>query len=188
VKSHNYGRDFVTLQKLLPLNLRYVGVIGPRKRPDQIINELLDIGVTINAGFFAPAGLDIGAETSEEIALLIVAEILRVFEKSSGESLREREISIHPQQNRDPTLEARDVKTGNLLWDYQTEKSKENKGWTLTSDRRANEPRSFYSNWYENWVVAVNREFGIGLIFSSPLIANGTVYFGSSDGFLYALE
>lgn len=65
----------------------------------------LDIGVTINAGFFAPAGLDIGAETSEEIALLIVAEIQRVFEKSSGESLREREMSIHPQQNRDPTLE-----------------------------------------------------------------------------------
>ena len=30
VKSHNYGRDFVALQKLLPLNLRYIGLIGPR--------------------------------------------------------------------------------------------------------------------------------------------------------------
>ena len=36
VKSHNYGRDFATLQQLLPLNLRYVGLIGPRKRRNQI--------------------------------------------------------------------------------------------------------------------------------------------------------
>jgi len=69
VKSHNYGRDFVALQKLLPLNLRYVGLIGPRKRRDQLLGDLLDIGVAINAGFFAPAGLDLGAETPAEIAL-----------------------------------------------------------------------------------------------------------------------
>jgi len=95
VKSHNYGRDFVALQKLLPLNLRYVGLIGPRKRRDQLLGDLLDIGVAINAGFFAPAGLDLGAETPAEIALAIVCEIQRVFAGGSGESLRERKISIH---------------------------------------------------------------------------------------------
>jgi xanthine dehydrogenase accessory factor len=95
VKSHNYGRDFAALQKLLPLNLRYVGLIGPRKRRDQLLNDLLDVGVTINAGFFSPAGLDLGAETPEEIALAIVSEIQRVFAHGSGESLRERKISIH---------------------------------------------------------------------------------------------
>jgi len=51
VKSHNYGRDFVTLQKLLPLELRYVGLIGPRKRRDQIMSELLEVGITVNAVF-----------------------------------------------------------------------------------------------------------------------------------------
>jgi xanthine dehydrogenase accessory factor len=95
VKSHNYGRDFAALQKLLPLNLRYVGLIGPRKRRDQLMNDLLDLGVTINAGFFSPAGLDLRAETPEEIALAIVSEIQRVFAKSSGHSLRERKMSIH---------------------------------------------------------------------------------------------
>jgi xanthine dehydrogenase accessory factor len=95
VKSHNYGRDFVALQKLLPLNLRYVGLIGPRKRRDQLMNDLLNLGVTINAGFFAPAGLDLGAETSEEIALAIVSEIQRVFWTGSGESLRDRRTPIH---------------------------------------------------------------------------------------------
>lgn len=95
VKSHNYGRDFVALQKLLPLNLRYVGLVGPRQRRDQLLNALLDIGVTINPGFFAPAGLDLRAETPEEIALAIVAEIQRGFVGGSGASLRERRNPIH---------------------------------------------------------------------------------------------
>src|SRR5438094_5356065 len=95
VKSHNYGRDFAALEKLLPMDLRYVGLIGPRKRRDQLMNGLLDLGVTVNAGFFAPAGIDLGAETPEEIALSIVAEIQRVFATGSGESLRERKISLH---------------------------------------------------------------------------------------------
>ena len=77
------------------MNLPYVGLIGPRKRRDQLMNDLLDLGVTINAGFFSPAGLDLRAETPEEIALAIVSEIQRVFAKGSGQSLRERKISIH---------------------------------------------------------------------------------------------
>jgi xanthine dehydrogenase accessory factor len=95
VKSHNYGRDFVALTKLLPLGLRYVGLIGPRKRRDQLTNELLELAVTINAGFFAPAGIDLNAETPQEIAFSIIAEIQRVFGKGTGESLRERKMPIH---------------------------------------------------------------------------------------------
>ena len=95
VKSHNYGCDFAALQRLLPLNLPYVGLIGPRKRRDQLMNDLLEREIVVNAGFFAPAGLDLGAETPEEIALAIVSEIQRVFAGASGESLRERKVSIH---------------------------------------------------------------------------------------------
>ena len=95
VKSHNYGRDFAVLRTLLPLDLHYVGLVGPRKRRNQLLSDLLDLGLTINAGFFAPAGLDLGAETSEEIALAIVSEIQRVFAATSGESLRDRKIPIH---------------------------------------------------------------------------------------------
>jgi xanthine/CO dehydrogenase XdhC/CoxF family maturation factor len=100
VKSHNYGRDFVALTKLLPLGLRYVGLIGPRKRRDQLTNELLELGVMMNAGFFAPAGLDLAAETPQEIALSIVSEIQRVFGKGTGESLRERKVAIHSSSSR----------------------------------------------------------------------------------------
>jgi eukaryotic-like serine/threonine-protein kinase len=86
------------------------------------------------------------------------------------------------------TLEARDAKTGDLLWDFQVDKSKQNKGWVLTADRKFNVPRLFHSNWREAPLVANDRQIRIGGIFSSPLVVNGVVYFGSADGFLYALE
>ena len=86
------------------------------------------------------------------------------------------------------TLEARDLKTGDLLWDYQTDASKQNKGWVLAADRKFNMPLLHYSDWREAPLVASDREFSVGSIFSSPLVANGVVYFGSTDGFLYAVE
>jgi xanthine dehydrogenase accessory factor len=95
VKSHNYGRDFAALQHLLQLNLRYVGLLGPRKRRDQLVNALLDAGVSIDSELFAPAGFDLGAETPEEIALAIVSEINSVFAEASGEPLRDRRAPIH---------------------------------------------------------------------------------------------
>ncbi len=86
------------------------------------------------------------------------------------------------------TLQARDLKTGEVLWNFETETSKQNAGWVLTKDRRFNDPLLYHSNWRENPIVAADRESAIGAIFSSPLIVNGVVYFGSTDGYLYALE
>ncbi len=86
------------------------------------------------------------------------------------------------------TLEARDPNTGELLWDYQTDASKQNKGWVLTADRRFNQPLLFFDNWEEAPILAQDRQISVGSIFSSPLVANGVVYFESTDGFLYALE
>jgi len=45
-----------------------------------------------------------------------------------------------------------------------------------------------WDDWREASLLAEYRQFSVGSIFSSPLIANGVVYFGSTDGFLYALE
>jgi eukaryotic-like serine/threonine-protein kinase len=86
------------------------------------------------------------------------------------------------------TLEARYAKTGDLLWDFQVEKFRQNKGWVLTSDRKFNVPLLYHSNWREAPLVANEQQFRIGGIFSSPLVVNGVVYFGSADGSLYALE
>jgi xanthine dehydrogenase accessory factor len=95
VKTHNYGRDIAALQKLAPLGLRYLGLIGPRRRRDQLLTDLFDITGPIDAELFAPAGLDLGAETPEEIALAVVAEIQSVFAAASVESLRNRKTPSH---------------------------------------------------------------------------------------------
>ena len=86
------------------------------------------------------------------------------------------------------TLAARDAATGKLLWEFQTDASRENKGWVLTSERRFNGPLLFFDNWREGPLVAQDRQLSVGSIFSSPLVASGTVYFGSTDGFLYAID
>lgn len=95
VKSHNYGRDFAALRHLLQLELPYVGLLGPRKRRDQLLNAVLDSGISIDAGLFAPAGLDLGAETPEEIALALISEIQAVFAGATAASLRDRKAPIH---------------------------------------------------------------------------------------------
>ncbi len=95
VKSHNYGRDCAALRALLPLPLRYVGLVGPRRRRDQLLGDLLDSGVVLNADLFAPAGLDLAADNPEEIALTIVAEIQAVFAGGTRASLRETKHPIH---------------------------------------------------------------------------------------------
>ncbi len=95
VKSHNYGRDFAALGQLLKLDLPYVGLLGPRKRREQLLNAVLDEGIAIDAEVFAPAGLDLGAETPEELALALVAEIQATFAGATAESLRDRKAPIH---------------------------------------------------------------------------------------------
>ncbi len=95
VKTHNYGRDYAALQKLLPLGLRYLALLGPRRRRDQLLHALADAGVAIRSELFAPAGLDIGAEGPEQIALAMVTEIQAVFAGTEADSLRDRKAPIH---------------------------------------------------------------------------------------------
>jgi len=86
------------------------------------------------------------------------------------------------------SLEARDFDSGALLWEFQTETSRRNADWILTAERKFNAPFFFPSAWREAPIVATARQFANGAIFSSPLVVGGTVYFGSTDGALYALE
>lgn len=86
------------------------------------------------------------------------------------------------------TLEARDFDSGNLLWEFQTAASKRNLGWVLTSERRFNASILFRSNWEQDFLLDFDREASVGSVFSSPLILDKVVYFGSTDGNVYALE
>jgi eukaryotic-like serine/threonine-protein kinase len=86
------------------------------------------------------------------------------------------------------TLEARDLATGSLLWDYRTEASKQNRGWALDKDRRFNNALLFSSTWREAPIVAQDRQLSVGSFVSTPLAVAGAVYVGSTDGAVYAME
>jgi len=94
--THNYEHDREILPRLLNSSVRYIGVLGPKKRTERL---LADIGGNFSesqlAKLYAPVGLDIGAEAPEQIALAITAEIQGVLENRPGGFLRERSGGIH---------------------------------------------------------------------------------------------
>ena len=99
VMAHNYDRDRENLARLLPSDAFYIGVLGPKRRTDQILNEVTERGSQLSTEqlqrLFAPAGLDIGADTPETIALSIIAEINATYHNRAGGFLRERQIPIY---------------------------------------------------------------------------------------------
>ncbi|MBO9727500.1 MAG: XdhC family protein [Chitinophaga sp.] len=100
--THNYNYDLALLAQLLPLPLCYIGVLGPAKKLQRMLGELSENGIPISwqqrARLHGPAGLDLGAETAEEIALSIISEIKSVLSATAATSLREKTTSIHARE------------------------------------------------------------------------------------------
>lgn len=84
--------------------MAYIGLLGPKKKAQRMLDELRAAGVTIHDGvlkkLFGPMGLDISAETAEEIALSVLVEIKKALEGSSGLSLRDKKEAIHTKAER----------------------------------------------------------------------------------------
>ena len=100
VMTHNYMQDRDILRHLLGVSVRYLGVLGPRARTDRLLDDIEKEGMTLtdeqqNRVVFGPVGLDLGAETAEEIALSIVGEIRGVLSNRAGGHLRGRGGPIH---------------------------------------------------------------------------------------------
>ena len=95
--------DFEWDKKLLPIILRqkptYAGMLGPKKRLVKMEEELGIANLSAIPFFHSPVGLDIGAETPEEIALSILAEIIAVFREREGGNLRLRQGTIHERNH-----------------------------------------------------------------------------------------
>ena len=73
-----------------------VGALGPKKRTEQILDDLDDEFDL--SRLRAPAGLDIGADTPEAIAISIIAEIQSVLKNRSGGPLRDRNAPIYDRK------------------------------------------------------------------------------------------
>ena len=100
--THNYNYEFTFLKGLLPLNPSYIGLLGPKKKMERMLGELEESGIAITERnlqtIYGPVGLDIGSETSEEIALSIIAEIKAVFSERNGHPLKYKTTVIHSAQ------------------------------------------------------------------------------------------
>ncbi len=97
--THNYQYDFTVLKNMLSRQNRYIGVLGPKSKLNRMLGDLAKENVEVSGEqmqrVYGPVGLDIGAETSEEIALSVVAEIKAVLEGKKGNSLRYKKEKIH---------------------------------------------------------------------------------------------
>jgi xanthine dehydrogenase accessory factor len=99
--THNYNYDMAILRQLLPLQLTYIAALGPKKRLERMLDELKEEGLEITGqqlkSVYGPAGLDIGSENSDEIALSVISEMQAVLKNRAGTFLRDKSV-IH---NRD---------------------------------------------------------------------------------------
>jgi xanthine/CO dehydrogenase XdhC/CoxF family maturation factor len=97
--THNYNYDLALLSQLIKTSCRYIGVLGPKKKLQRMFDELHENGIEINEEqihkIYGPVGLDIGAETSEEIALSVLSEIKSVFSNRNAASLKNKPSAIH---------------------------------------------------------------------------------------------
>lgn len=103
--SHNYEYDLQVLKRLLPTPVNYIGILGPKKRVDKMYESLetedFQLTVEDKHRIHSPIGLDIGAETPEEIALSIITEIQAKFTNRSGGFLKYRNAPIHHRDGKE---------------------------------------------------------------------------------------
>jgi xanthine dehydrogenase accessory factor len=97
--THNYQYDLSLLEGLLKLELPYIGLLGPSAKRDRILTEIKDRGLDLTTidltKLYGPTGLDLGAETAEQIALSICSEIMSVIHRTQPIHLKLKDSPIH---------------------------------------------------------------------------------------------
>lgn len=103
--SHNYDYDLEVLKQIVKSEAPYIGILGPKKRADKLFAALEAANINLTEQdlqrIHSPIGLDIGAETADEIALSILSEILAKFAGRSGGFLKYHKGPIHKRQGVD---------------------------------------------------------------------------------------
>lgn len=99
VMTHHYVHDLPYLGELIGEPLAYLGLLGPKKRAERLLDELSTRGRTPTpeqrARLHAPVGLDLGGDAPPAVALSILAEMQTVLHRRSGGPLRDRVRPIH---------------------------------------------------------------------------------------------
>lgn len=102
VLSHDPRHETPPLEAALKADTRYIGAMGSRRTHDLRVERLRGLGFDDAdlARIHSPVGLDIGAETPQEVAVSILAEMTLVrYGAGSGVSLRGVEGRVHKQRH-----------------------------------------------------------------------------------------
>ena len=78
IMSHQYEKDREYLRRLLGTSIKYIGLLGPSKRREKLLEDCGKSFKPLKGRLFGPIGLDLGAASPEEIALAIISEIQAV--------------------------------------------------------------------------------------------------------------
>ena len=97
--THSFAHDREWVRRLLRTDVPYIGLLGPRSRRDEMLEQIDATGGPVGAPgrdrLFAPVGLDLGADGPEQIAVSILAELLAVRASREPRHLREKDGVIH---------------------------------------------------------------------------------------------
>lgn len=93
VMTHHYRFDLPLLKVLVPMNLPFLGLLGPKERGARLLRDA-EIPLE-SANLHNPIGLDLGGDGPEAVALSIVAEIQANLHGRDGQPLRNRTRPIH---------------------------------------------------------------------------------------------
>lgn len=96
--SHDYNKDMTMLPIFVEKRPTYIGMLGPKKRFWKMNDEIADLDMEAVDFLYSPTGLEIGAESPQEIALSIAAEIVAKFRNKEGTSLHHKEGTIHERE------------------------------------------------------------------------------------------
>jgi len=90
IMTHNFLYDQTLIEALVASPIPYIGLLGPKSRAEELLGN-----VSRDSRVHSPVGLDLGAETPEQIALAIVAEIEAVLNNRTARPLRELDGPLH---------------------------------------------------------------------------------------------
>lgn len=100
--THNFAYDLRYLVSLKETFPNYIGLLGPSKRRDDLLSQFIEYCPQISNDFLesvhGPAGLNIGSETPQEIAISIVSEILAYTRHQKPMSLSDKVGRIHSKE------------------------------------------------------------------------------------------
>jgi xanthine dehydrogenase accessory factor len=106
--TYQLERDLEYAAAALATAAPYVGILGSHRRAQQMRQRLHErCGIAARERLYTPAGLSIGSEDVEEIAVSLIAEIMAVAARKSGMPLSRSSEPIHSRNMPDTSAESR---------------------------------------------------------------------------------